>query len=355
MQRKGFTLIELLVVIAIIAVLIGLLVPAVQKVRAAAARTRCLNNFKQVGLAFHNFHDTHDKFPRSGEHLLTSPDGSNYKVQCFHSPLLMILPFLEQDNVYRQIELALRHNEGINAIRASQELGFGVVISSFICPVNPVRRDPRDSGGYGATDVAPLPYVEIGPGQWQVPPGRYASALTSAPYPIGLYRAYTSADPTVSPNKVFQLRTSAELIAMGGLDIFRGGASIVSVGDGASNSVLAWEDAGRHERMTGVGCSPPNNYLDPVDNMARRHWRWGEPDSTSGNSGPINNQMATHGRAPNTPCHDVANNNEPASYHPGGAHALFADGSARFISDSTSLAILFAMGTANGGEVFSIN
>jgi len=353
--RRAFTLVELLVVIAIIGILIGLLLPAVQAAREAGRRSSCINNLKQAGLGCMNFESARGNFPRGGEHFASDSAGVSYKTQCYHSPMTMILPYMEQGTIFDRFDLKQRYNEGSNALLVQQGSGPGAVVNSFLCPSNPLREEPRDTAGYACSDYAVVPYVEVSTANATItgiPAGRYPSALTAEPYGANYYKTYSGADASVSSSKTFQLKTSSELAALGGLDPFVGGAKISQVTDGTSNSILMYEDVGRNEMMDGSG-GPPNNYLDPIDNKGRRHWRWAEPDNASGASKTINNNNNPKDGPPTCPwtAHDCGPNNEMFSFHPGGANALFGDGSVRFLSELTSLRMVYALSTREGGEV----
>ncbi|MFL5242938.1 MAG: DUF1559 domain-containing protein [Gemmataceae bacterium] len=147
-RRPAFTLIELLVVIAIISILIGLLVPAVQKVRESANRIQCTNNLKQIGLALHNYHGTLNKFPPGYVDGNTDPNSTpDNDVGPGWGWATFLLPYIEQDNLYRQIDLTQGVQFGANAQAALQPIKiyqcpsdnlvkpFGVYDSTFSQPI----------------------------------------------------------------------------------------------------------------------------------------------------------------------------------------------------------------------------
>ncbi len=300
--RGGFTLIELLVVIAIIAVLIGLLLPAVQKVREAASRTRCSNSLRQLGIGLLNYESAHGYLPSSGQgtNYATNPPSVAFDL---HSTFTQLLPYVEQKNIYRMFDLSRAYNATPGNQAAARN-----VISILICPTNPLRSQPVDSQGYGCTDYAPVYYVDIDP-------------LT------GLRNRFTRAD--------------------GGLILGR--STVLSITDGTSNTIAIAEDVGRNESMTMI-------YPDPVGGLRQVH-RWAEPDCAIGVSMGINNNRTPFG-GPASCLWSVNNcgpNEEIFSFHPGGAQVLFCDGHVAFLNESLDPRELRKLITRNGGEIARVD
>jgi prepilin-type N-terminal cleavage/methylation domain-containing protein/prepilin-type processing-associated H-X9-DG protein len=298
--RRAFTLIELLVVIAIIGVLIGLLLPAVQKVRESAARLQCGNNLKQMGLAIHNYHDANSNLPPSR----LGPQHATWFV--------LILPYMEQDPLYRQWDLSRTYYEQTPAVQ-------NAFVRAYLCPTR--RSVPMPSTQFEVSSTG-LPDGLLHPGtqgDYACNGGQFYNAIVDNPQCMG---AMCSAN--------------AQVNASGQVTSWQSQTGLKDITDGTSQTFLVGE---KHSVRSMWGQSGPS---------------WGEGAIWNGdfprNFSRIGGQTKWNlGQGPDDltgPWHCKF-----GSWHPGVCQFLFADGHVTPLSNGTDMDTLQKLACRNDGQV----
>jgi len=307
-RESAFTLIELLVVIGIVALLMSLLLPAVQKVRAAADRMRCSNNLKQLGIALHHFHGDHSVFPASGWTTV----GPGNRAGKYVGWRALILPYVEQDNVGKQYSTQVHWWEEPNLSLTATPIPL------FLCPSTADRPQVLT-----AVPKSPRPALTFP----QPARGTDYEAIMGVA---------ASVDPvlygTQGGNRSVMFRNSA--------------VPISQIYDGSSNTIMVVECAARPLVYRGRVARPdlPNDQgICWADSEGGFSLDGCNEDGSLQGLGPILTPRAIN----------ATNENEPYAFHTGGANFLFGDGHVRFIRESVELRTFAALCTRKGGEQVS--
>jgi prepilin-type N-terminal cleavage/methylation domain-containing protein/prepilin-type processing-associated H-X9-DG protein len=340
-SRPGFTLIELLVVIAIIAILIGLLLPAVQKVREAANRMKCTNNLKQIGLAAHNYHDTYDGLPPAWKYEPPAPPARPTAVA--ESWGFNILPYLEQDNIFKQ------YNRDRPLFDPTNQALTATQLKVFQCPSAPNSNRlveltipsgvlPGLPGGLLRSGISDYTVV-TGIRNWCIFMGSPCD-----PPDIGVRHGALSSWSD----------TPAVVTALGGRKL-----TLPMIIDGTSNTILISELGGTPDvynrarqkisPLSGLGgtilaYSYGAGWANPYNG---EHWPSGspfdgnDPHTAAGSSGPCLINCSNY------------NGRGLYSFHTGGVNAVMCDGSVRFLKESMATKQLAFAITSQRGDLFS--